>query len=91
MARGNRKPRLHTQTVHEISKHSFKKHEWLGVGSEMQLRRLLQNYRREFRVSVWDESDIDHFLELFHYLYPEAHSRRHHVRCIATIIRRMYP
>jgi len=58
----NRKPKLHTQEVHNISKHSFEKHEWSGIRSEMEIRKLLQQYRQEFAVRVWSENDIRHFL-----------------------------
>jgi len=89
MAR-NRKPKLHTQEVHNISKHSFVEHEWNGIKSEMEIRKLLQQYRQEFAVRVWSENDIRHFLSVFHYLYPEAQPRYHHIRYLATLIRGMY-
>lgn len=91
MTKRTRKPKLHTQAVHDIPKHDFKRHEWLHCENKIQLMNLIQAFRREFRVSVWSESDIRHFLSVFSYLYPEAQPREHHVRAVATLIRRLYP
>jgi hypothetical protein len=66
--------------------HTFKPHEWRYIKGRSELVDLLENYMREFYITRWILDGIDHFLELYHYLYPGSFPEKHHIRCIATII-----
>lgn len=70
----------------EITRHVFKRHEWLGVKSRRSLVKILKQYQKEVGISEWCISDVEYFLQLFHHLYRGKGAMWHHVRCIVTII-----
>jgi hypothetical protein len=81
----------YSKGIAEVPKHSFKRHEWRYIKSLKQLYALIRRFRLECKITVWTLGDIRHFLSVFHFLYPNKTPDYHHTRCIATIIRRLYP
>ena len=78
----------HNRTDITISRHSFKPHEW-RCKDKAELVRNLKEYTRDYLrqpKQPWTIKAINHFLEIFNYLYPGETPKQHHIRCIATII-----
>ena len=70
----------------EITRHSFKKHEWLYIQSKRELVKMLKKYQNEVGLNKWRVSDVERFLQLYNHLYGKKNHAWHHVRCIVTII-----
>lgn len=67
----------------------FKKTEWMdGVNQKLLVRKLYE-FHREFRIDEWQIEDIDHFLSVHNYLYPNEKAQNHHFRTIQSILERV--
>lgn len=84
---GEATPEYGEPKIPKIRRHRFKPAEWLYITERQELVDLLIGHKNEFNIAEWHLEDIEYFLHLQHWIYPEAHYQRHHVRACATIIR----
>jgi hypothetical protein len=71
----------------KLRSHRFKPDEWLYITKRQELVDLLKKHKAEFHINEWLVNDIEYFLHLQHWIYPQAHHQKHHIRACATIIR----
>lgn len=75
----------------------FKATEWMmrREGKELEptvtleiLKEMLQKHHKDFlinRTGGWERTDIEHFLNMNHWLYP-SHIQEHHIRTCYSIL-----
>jgi len=69
-----------------IERYAFKSSEWLSLVTKEVLIKELENYKKEVGTYPRSLREIHYFLHLNIYLYPDPEPRKHHIRCVATIL-----
>lgn len=70
----------------------FKKSEWNPNVTQAVLKEMLGDYYNEFGLHEnegWTKTDVQHFLQVNHWLYKEEHAREHHCRTVESILTEM--